>query len=277
MHITTRALILREVKYKEADKIFTLLTPSHGKVSAKARGVLRRNSPLAAGCQLFAWSEFTLFEHRGYTTVNTAMPLELFVGLRNDAVRLSLAAYAAELLDTLGDSDESVGDLLRLGLNTFHALADRPDISTELIRAAFTLKALSLAGFEPHVEVCGGCGCDDGAMLFHVADGTIVCEVCRQTQPPSQRGGPTATSRHYEHSPSPPDRGQAGVALPLSPRMLEALRQLILGSDKRIFSLTLSSEEMQAMAALGNTYLLTRLEHGFKTLEFYKQMLAGAV
>jgi len=247
MHLTTRALILREVKYKEADKIFTLLTPHNGKITAKARGVLRKNSPVAAGCQLFAWSEFTLFENRGFTTVNAVEPLELFVGLRADAVRLSLAAFIAELLEALGDSDEAVSDLLRLGLNCFYALSTK-DTSTELVRAAFTIKALSLAGFEPHVESCAGCGCNDGDMLFHIADGAIVCEGCRNQMP-------------------------SGVALPLSPRMLAALRQIVLGDDKRILSLTLSPDETDALAALSNTYLLARLEHGFKTLEFYKRML----
>ena len=52
MHKTTRALVLREVKYKEADKILTVLTEDEGKLTVSARGVMRRGSKLAAACQL---------------------------------------------------------------------------------------------------------------------------------------------------------------------------------------------------------------------------------
>ena len=42
MFDTTKALVLREVRYKEADRILTLISADHGKLSAKARGALRR-------------------------------------------------------------------------------------------------------------------------------------------------------------------------------------------------------------------------------------------
>ena len=38
MYHTTRGLILREAKYKESDKILTILTETEGKITAKARG-----------------------------------------------------------------------------------------------------------------------------------------------------------------------------------------------------------------------------------------------
>ena len=41
MFHTTQALVLREVRYKEADRILTLFSASDGKITAKARGALR--------------------------------------------------------------------------------------------------------------------------------------------------------------------------------------------------------------------------------------------
>lgn len=52
MYHTTRGLILREAKYKESDKILTILTETEGKITAKARGVARTRSKLAAATQL---------------------------------------------------------------------------------------------------------------------------------------------------------------------------------------------------------------------------------
>ena len=66
MYHTTRGLILREAKYKESDKILTILTETEGKITAKARGVARTRSKLAAATQLLCFSELTLFGHKGY-------------------------------------------------------------------------------------------------------------------------------------------------------------------------------------------------------------------
>ena len=52
MHLTTRALVLREVNYKESDKILTILTAGEGKRTVKARGCRRKGSQLAAAAQL---------------------------------------------------------------------------------------------------------------------------------------------------------------------------------------------------------------------------------
>ena len=52
MHIVTQGLVLREVSYKESDKILTVLTRDGGKRTVKARGCRKKNSPLAAAAQL---------------------------------------------------------------------------------------------------------------------------------------------------------------------------------------------------------------------------------
>lgn len=49
MHLTTKALVLREVNYKEADKILTALTADEGKMTVSARGVRRKSGATAAG------------------------------------------------------------------------------------------------------------------------------------------------------------------------------------------------------------------------------------
>ena len=54
-------LILRETDTKETDKILTVLTAEIGNIPVIARGARRKNSRLAAACQLFAWSEMTLY------------------------------------------------------------------------------------------------------------------------------------------------------------------------------------------------------------------------
>ena len=81
MYLTVKAMVLRVTDYNDRDALLTLLTPNHGKLTAKARGLRRKNSPLVAPCQLLAYGEFTLFEYRGQYTINEAASIELFSGL----------------------------------------------------------------------------------------------------------------------------------------------------------------------------------------------------
>ena len=78
MFLTTRGLVLRSVRYKEADRILTVLTEAAGKLTVKARGALRKGSKMAAASQDLCWSEFTLFGNRGKWTADEGSTLEQF-------------------------------------------------------------------------------------------------------------------------------------------------------------------------------------------------------
>ena len=78
----THGLILRDTDTKETDKILTVLTAEMGKISVIARGARRKNSRLAAACQLFAWSEMTLYRRGNWYYLDAAEPEELFSGLQ---------------------------------------------------------------------------------------------------------------------------------------------------------------------------------------------------
>ena len=96
MYLTVQGLVLRVVNYKDHDALLTVLTGEYGKLTVKARGLRRKNSPLIASCQLLTFSEFTLYESRGYYTINEARSLELFHALRSDLGKLSLSTYFAQ-------------------------------------------------------------------------------------------------------------------------------------------------------------------------------------
>jgi len=100
MFNTTQALVLREVKYKEADKILTVLTARDGKLTVKAAGAMRKGCRYRAATQLLCFSEMTLFGNRGRWSLNEAETIEQFTGLREDIRLLSLGSFLAEQTDT---------------------------------------------------------------------------------------------------------------------------------------------------------------------------------
>ena len=101
MYLKIQGLVLRRTEYNDHDVLLTILSREHGKITAKARGLKRKNSPLTAQCQLLAFAEFTLFEYRGMYTINEAHSIELFTALRRDLTKLSLGTYFAQVSELI--------------------------------------------------------------------------------------------------------------------------------------------------------------------------------
>ena len=123
MYLKTEGLILRETDYKDTDKLLTVLTKDRGQLTLRARGCRSKGSKIKSGCQLMAFSEFTVFENRGYMVVDEAVPIELFMPLRNDIEALALASYFTQAAEILSQEDEPNPELLSLTLNSLFALS----------------------------------------------------------------------------------------------------------------------------------------------------------
>ena len=245
MHIATRAIVLREVNYKEADKILTLLTADGGKQTAKARGCRRKGSRLAASAQLLVWSEVTLFEYRDRYQLSQASTLEEFRGLRQDLDKLALASYFAEVAEAVAQEGLPQPELLSLLLNCLYAL-DRLDHPLPLVKAVFELRLCRAAGYEPLVDACAVCGRPQPEEpRLNLSAGVLHCAACRG------------------------EVGE-GISLPLSPPALAALRYIVLADPKRLFSFRLSPPALRQLGEVSEAFLLTQLERGFRTLDFYK-------
>jgi DNA repair protein RecO (recombination protein O) len=248
MFLKIKGLVLKETRIKDADKFLTLLTAEQGVMTVKARGVMRKSSRLSSGCQLFCYSDFTLFEGKSVTSVNAAEPINMFLGLRADAEKLALAAYFAELLDALGKTDGDTGELLRLGLNAFYALSEL-DKPLELVRAAFEMRAMAESGYAPNLSGCHVCGEENPPLfLFHLNSGALCCESCR----PKLEGG---------------------LALPCPPPVRAALRRFCFAPMGRLLSVNLPPSILPALCGITEAFCLTQLEKNFKTLDYYKGLV----
>lgn len=246
MYLTTQGLVLRVTDYNDRDALLTLLTTKHGKLTVKARGLRRKNSPLIAPCQLLAYGEFTLFENRGYYTVNEAHSIELFQNLRRDLMKLSLGTYFAQVAEVVSQEDMPSPELLSLLLNCLFALSKLNE-PLDKVKAVFEMRAICLAGYEPDLSGCHGCGAAYAA-LFDVSAGALECVGHRN-----------------------PESG--GLRLPVSPGTLDAMRYLAYCDPKRLFGFQAGEQTLEQLAQVTEVYLTTQLERGFSTLDFYKSLL----
>ena len=178
MFKTVNALVLREVRYKEADRILTLLTDTDGKITVKARGALRKSSKTAAATQQLTYSEMTLFGNLGRWTVNEATVKEGFDGLRTDIGSFALGCYFAECADALSVEDQPDAPLMQLALNCLYALS-RGMYTPEHIKAAFELRLMCLAGYTPELSHCAVCGEEEpGDPVLMLERGCVCCRRC---------------------------------------------------------------------------------------------------
>lgn len=247
MHLTTNALVLREVNYKESDKILTLLTEKEGKLTVSARGCRKKDSPIASACQLLAWAEFTLYEFRGMWSVKETASERLFDGVRKDLDKLALASYLVEVTETLAEEGQPEPGLLSMTLNCLHAM-DKLNLSLIQVKTAFEWHSMALAGYEPQIERCGVCFREQpGEPHIHLGEGTVHCAACR-------------------------DRLGEGISMPLTPSALAALRHIIWGPRKRMLSFRLDGDGLRRLSEASEAYLMTRLERGFRTLDFYRSI-----
>lgn len=246
MFNTTKALVLREVRYKEADRILTLFTDRGGKLTAKARGALRKSSRTAAATQQLTYSEMTLFCNKGKYTVNESVIIEDFSGLRQDIGDFSLGCYFAECIEAVSVEDQSDAALLQLVLNSLYALS-RKLYPAEHIKAAFELRLMSVAGYRPEVSACASCGCDEpDEPLLSLDNGVILCRSC-----------------------APFDRRDMAELCPAS---LEALRYILSAPAKQLFSFSLDEAALRRLSAAAEAYLLKQTERRFSTLDYWKSV-----
>ena len=101
MHVTTQGIVLREVNYKESDKILTVLTQDLGKLTVSARASRKKGGGISAAAQMLVWSEMTLYEYRQRWGLKEAVTNREFRGVREDLDKFALASYFAEVTELL--------------------------------------------------------------------------------------------------------------------------------------------------------------------------------
>ncbi len=151
----TEAIVLRQRKLGEADRILTLHTPAYGKLDAKAKSVRKTTSRMSGYLQPLNRCMLQLARGRTMEVVAGCETLESFQRLRDDLDRLSRALYAAELADRfLPERVESLATY-RLLLETLRRL--QGDADQDIVLRYYEMRLLELSGFRPELARCLGC------------------------------------------------------------------------------------------------------------------------
>src|SRR5262249_29910123 len=178
----TEAIVLRSLRFSEADRILHLYTRDRGRVGAIAKGI--RKTKARFGARLEPLSHVELVLHEGSGELQTVTGVDLIAShheTREDSYRLAAALIGAEaMLRLFGEPEANVGafEALARFLDLLDATpVPASDVRPELdpLALSFQLKLLWLSGYLPHVTACVECGAQDGLAGFSARAGGAVC------------------------------------------------------------------------------------------------------
>jgi DNA repair protein RecO (recombination protein O) len=173
------AIVLRSIRYAEADRVLHLYTPERGRVSAIAKGVRRTKSRFGGRLEPFFRLRLILHEGRSeMLTVTSAETLAAHARLREDGAALEAAARACEAVARVFDDGDPHAGVYHLLANELALLDADPATATRANALAFRLKLLLAAGFAPHLAGCASCGEREHLVGFSGAAGGVVCAAC---------------------------------------------------------------------------------------------------
>lgn len=155
---TRQAIVLGHVDYGEADRIVRLLTAEDGRLAAMARGARRSKRRFAGTLDLGNRVRIQLKSGKGALPVITEVQLEEgHPHVRGDLARITLMAYACELVAALArenHSEPKLFGLLQVALLVLDGASEAPGA---VFRWGLESKALSFAGLTPGLRRCMVC------------------------------------------------------------------------------------------------------------------------
>ena len=245
MQTATDALVLRERKLDEQDRLLTLLSAEQGIITAYAKGAGRMKGSMAGATELLCYSHFVLFQNRERCFADRAEANTLFFGIRGNLEKLTLATYFAQLCCELIPENEPAAEELRLMLNTLYYL-EQGKLPPLQLKAILELRLLTLTGYMPDLIACRECGGlpEDGAVLFDPMGGSVCCPACAP-------------------------QGAVGL-IPLPPGVFAAMRHTIYCDFEKLFGFKLGEENLPLLADAVERYLLCQVERILPALNFYK-------
>jgi len=180
--LKTEAVVLRSIRYAEADRILHLYSAKRGRIGAIAKGARRPRSRFGGRLEPFFRLDLVLHEGRGeLLTVTQVSTVDGYPRLRSSGAALAAGARACDAVLRLLDSAEPNPPAYNL-LCRYLALLDDPAAAraAELETAlSFRLKLALAAGFAPELASCARCGEADHLVGFAGAAGGVVCAGCQ--------------------------------------------------------------------------------------------------
>ncbi len=175
--ITTKALVVSSINYKEKDKLLTLFTLDYGLMTVSARGVKTKNAKLKFAKEIFCFGEWTIAKPSNIaTSVNVE---ESFFDVTKDLDKFYCGCAILEVVKTCASYEEQ-NPLLFVQLLKAIGTICYDSCNSKYVLVKFLLEVFKAMGYPLNFEKCNVCGekfC--GKTYLSVEFGEIVCGNCK--------------------------------------------------------------------------------------------------
>lgn len=110
----TEAFVIKRINTGEADRILTVFTKEHGKMSVLARGIRRIPSRRSAHVELLNRVQLSLYRGHKYPVLVEAQASEHYQPLKDDLTKVGFAYHICELINGLLPENEANPDIYRM-------------------------------------------------------------------------------------------------------------------------------------------------------------------
>ncbi len=241
---TVEALVIKEMKIGESDRLVTLFSREQGIIKAFASGAKNIKSKKGSATSLLTYGSFTIKNKNGSLRIYEAAPISIFFGAGSDIEVLSLSQYFCELAGEFSVAGEKNEELLRLILNSLHFLTKEKRYPP-LIKAITELRVAAISGYAPDLVACEECGkFEDSVMFFMVENGSLCCEECKRE----------------------------GRSITLDRTLLSAMRHIVYSPLKNLYSFEIPDNKARELSEITAEYITLQIDHRFSTLDFYNSI-----
>ena len=247
MNLTASGIVLKVNQSGDSDRFCTILTDTHGVISAFAKGAKSMKNKNSTATAQFVYGSYELFRRRDHYIIDESQYEELYTGLREDIFRLSVAQYLCQLTMELVPGEQPAGEYLSLMRAALWYLSENNRLPL-LVKAAAEMRMLSMAGYMPDLVMCRECGAYEHDLMYFIpSTGKICCGHCG------------VKSGEY------PVRLGRGA--------MTAMRHSVYADLKKLFAFSLQEESLQQFSQAAEAFTLSKIEKNLTTLAFLHTMM----
>ncbi len=240
----TEALVIKEMKIGESDRLVTLFSREYGIIKAFASGAQNIKSKKAGATSLLTYGSFAIKRKKESLRIYEATPISVFFGAGSDIEVLALSQYFCELANEFAVEGTSNEEFLRLILNSLHFLTIKRRYPS-LIKPITEFRIAVISGYAPDLVACSECGkFEDGIMYFDLQNGCLFCENCNNDK----------------------------SLVPIDRTLLSALRHIAFSPLKNLYSFEIPNDKAKQLSEITGKYITIQTDHRFLTLDFYNSI-----
>lgn len=239
-----KGLVIGERIVGENGKFLDILTNELGLIEVAQKGVKSIKNENRASLQMFTYSNLCVEKSKKHYVVKSSELIESFYGMREDLLGLALASYISQVTTyTIGQHSTDSVAILKLILNIFYYISNHQRCISQL-KSIFELRFISEMGFSPNLLVCGRCELSlTDSLYFSIRHNSMVCQNCASMED-----------------------------LQISKAVFKSMQHIVFSDYSRLFNFKLSDASLRQLGRLTESILLSTLNRGFSSLDYFKSI-----